>query len=91
MSSPGTLAFGLSIGYFHESAGGATLPPDLEKITVDGETFAITEGGIDILAGGFHRDQAWQFMAESGDIVGNAAKRSLFLQILSAFQFSTGG
>jgi hypothetical protein len=56
--------------------------------TADGVRVLVSEpSGIDIFAGAIHDGYAWMLMAESGDIVGNDGKRSLFLQILSTLRF----
>jgi len=95
VSPPEELAFGLVIGYYPGLMGGATVRPieNSEMVTVDDVAFQVfvpaNDFGdpINIAAVGIRDDRLWEVRAESGDIVGDEAKRSLFLQVLSTFRF----
>ena len=93
MSPEGELAFGLLVGHPAEPAPAATYPPLgsvwSEIATADGVRVLVPKAsGIDIFAGAIHDNYEWTLMAESGDLVGNDAKRSLLSQILSTLRFA---
>lgn len=93
-SPDGGLAFGLMIGHDAQPKPGSTLPPAgaggaTDVQTSDGVRVLVGEAsGINIMAFTVRDDYWWLFIAESGDIVGDDAKRSLLLQIISTFRFA---